>query len=176
MCIISCATPLQMSVQGNESLFRSHKIAVVMTFEDVSQPVGKTDEERQAYKDTLALVCRTFTDGIVKEVQRYRLYSSVVKDLQTPSDSAIIISGAIRKYDKGNVSLRNLIGLGAGSSYFHATINFTDSKSGKIIGTISNNGTSWVGGGVIAASQTVEVLMQEAANHVASELWRIKNN
>ena len=172
--VIGCATPLQMSIQGNEVLFRGHTTAVVMTFVDLSEPVGNTDEQKQAYKDTLQVVCKTFTEYLTQEIQQNKIYSIVLKDQQVSSDSAIVISGLVHKFDKGNAALRYLIGLGAGSSIFHATIQFKDSKSGKILGTISNNGTSWVGGGVIASSQNTDVLMREAASHVASELTRIR--
>ncbi len=175
--IIGCATPLQMSLQGNEPLFRGHTTAVVMTFQDISDPVGNTDEQRKAYKDTLQAACKTIAEYITQELIQKKAYSTVLKDQPIPPESTIIISGFIRKYDKGNAALRYFIGLGAGSSVFHATIEFKDSQSGKILGTISNNGTSWVGGGVIASGQSVEVLMQDAARHVATELiWVRQKN
>ncbi len=174
--IIGCATPLQMSLQGNESLFRGHTTAVVMTFQDISDPVGNTDEQRKSYKDTLQVVCKTFAEYLTQELLQNKAYSTVLKDQPTPSESAIIISGFIQKYDKGNTALRFLIGFGAGSSVFHATIEFKDSKSGKILGTISNNGTSWVGGGTIASGQSADVLMRDAAAHVTSELLRVRQN
>ena len=174
--IMGCATPLQMSIQGNETLFRNYTSATVGTFEDISEPVGNTDEQRQAYKDTLKVVCKTFTEYLTQEIQRSGIYPTVVKDPQSPSESTLIISGFVHKYDKGNAALRFLIGFGAGSSLFHATIHFKDGKSGKILGTISNNGSSWIGGGSIASSQNVDVLMRDAATHVALELLRVRQN
>ncbi len=174
--LIGCATPLQLSFNGNEAVFRSHTTVVVLPLEDSSDPIGSNDEQKKAYKDTLKAVSARFSDYLTQEIRQRGLYAAVLTRQEQSFEPTLIISGFITKYDKGNSVLRRLIGFGVGSSVFTALIEFRDSKSGKIIGTITNNGTSWVGGGVIAQSQSAEVLMHDAAAHIASELWRVRNN
>ena len=59
--------------------------------------------------------------------------------------------------------LRALVGFGAGSSYFDATVEFIDKQSNVKLGSIVTDKNSWALGGFIAASQTVDTFMEGAA-------------
>ena len=67
-----------------------------------------------------------------------------------------------------------VIGLGAGSSYFDADVVFSDNPSGRRLGQISTDKNSWFLGGGLAAGQSVEGFMHGAAKKVAKELATAK--
>jgi hypothetical protein len=70
---------------------------------------------------------------------------------------------------EGNVALRLLVGMGAGSSYFDANIRLIDGASGATLSTTKVDKNSWGLGGGIAASQTVESFMNQGAKAVAKD-------
>ena len=81
--------------------------------------------------------------------------------------NTLIIGGEITRFVEGNAALRLLIGMGAGSSYFDANVRLSDGVSGAAISSLKADKNSWGLGGSIAASQTVETFMNEAATKTA---------
>ncbi len=76
----------------------------------------------------------------------------------------------ITRLKKGSAAARLLIGFGAGSSYFDATVRVRDGASGADYGTIMVDKNSWALGGGLASAQSVESFMEGAAKKVAGEL------
>lgn len=117
---------------------------------------------------------RNFADRIASEVQETEAYSEVSRD--SIEGSSLVVSGDVTRYAEGNATLRFLIGMGAGSSYFDAVVRFTDSVTGEALGELTVDRNSWVLGGGIAAGQTVEGFMEAAARRVAEELAKSKGH
>ncbi len=88
----------------------------------------------------------------------------------TPDSSTLVVGGEITRFVEGNAALRFLVGMGAGSSYFDATVRATDGASGSSIATLSADKNSWGLGGSLAAGQTVYTFMDEAAKKTAKEV------
>jgi Domain of unknown function (DUF4410) len=81
-----------------------------------------------------------------------------------------VVSGHITRLTEGNATLRLLIGMGAGSSYFDASTDLADAESGTDLGQVATDRNSWVLGGGIAAGQTVQTFMEGAADKIAADL------
>lgn len=82
--------------------------------------------------------------------------------------STLVVSGEITRFVEGNAALRLLIGMGAGSSYFDADIQVHDGGTNASVNSLRADKNSWGLGGGIAASQTVDVFMKEAAKKTAA--------
>jgi hypothetical protein len=129
---------------------------------------GSTCQEPEKVK----VACKNFSDRIATQLKTDKTFEDVSRE-QTPG-KAITISGTITRYEEGNAAMRLLVGCGAGSSYFDADVVFKDSESGNEIATLKVDKNSWGLGGGIAAGQTVEGYMDEAAKKLSKELKDIK--
>lgn len=139
--------------------FTKYNTVVVLDFENKAMPADKAMGQRFAEKIALSVL----NTGAFQKVER------------TPqAEPAIVIDGAITRYEEGDPTMRFLIGLGAGSSYFDAIVNLTDGQSGEKLGDILVDKNSWVLGGGIAASQDVNSHMQSAAETIAENLASAK--
>jgi hypothetical protein len=67
-----------------------------------------------------------------------------------------------------------MVGFGAGSSHFNALVKINDSETKNNFGSIFIDKDSWVLGGGFAASQTVEVFMQNSAIDIAKKISSAK--
>lgn len=119
-------------------------------------------------KNLPEFVGKNFSDRISSSI-RGKGISKTVSRTALPERS-LIVTGYITRYEEGNPTLKLLIGMGAGSTYFDAKVILKDSSSGEVIGEIIADRNSWGLGGAIAASQTVEQFMNETAEKVAVEL------
>lgn len=114
----------------------------------------------------------TFSNHIAAELAKTKTFSVISRT--RGNDRALLIDGEVTNYDKGNAVMRMMVGFTAGNSNFDATVNVSDSQTGKKVGTILVDKNSWALGGMLAATQTVESLMQAAATKVAEELNKAK--
>jgi hypothetical protein len=87
--------------------------------------------------------------------------------------AVVIIAGEVTRYTEGDSFARFMIGFGAGSSYFDATVRFTDGLNHEEVGVIKVDKNSWVLGGGYASGQTPEMYMAEAAKKIAAETKRL---
>lgn len=114
----------------------------------------------------------TFADGIAIQIKTAKLFNYVSRE--QAQGKAVVIGGTITKYEEGNSAMRFLVGFGAGSSYFDADVTFKDNETSEQLATLKIDKNSWVLGGGIASTQTVETFMDEAAKKVTQELDKIK--
>lgn len=136
---------------------------------------GFGDKITEDGDDSLVLdIGDRFADIIEFEIKKTRSFKKVSGEIDDVDDDTLLITGDITKYKEGNQVLRGLIGMGAGSSGFDANVLFLDSASGNKIGEIEVDKNSWLLGGTLAASQTVDILMQSAAKKIASEVAKAK--
>ena len=118
----------------------------------------KLDSAVKVFPDQIASVTRA--NGGFREVAREG----------TADDETLILRGAITQYDEGNAALRWMVGFAAGNVNFDARVELVDGASGKTLGTWKVDKNSWALGGGIAATQTPEGFMQEAASKIGAEL------
>lgn len=141
---------------------------IVLDFVDATDKGNLKPDKVRAYSDTMASATHAFADLIAQKVRDTGAFQEVVRG---PSPGkALSISGRITRLSEGNAALRLLIGMGAGSSYFDATTDLSDADSGTRLGELTTDKNSWVLGGAIAATQTVQSFMQGAAEKIAEQL------
>ena len=129
-------------------------------------------EKRTEYMEGMKITVRNFADLIAGEIRKTNAFEEVGRE--PAAGDSLRISGVITRYTPGNAALRFLIGLGAGSSYFDATVNLSDNTSGEQLGQVIVDKNSWGLGGGLAAGQTVEHFMQGAAEKIANDLKESK--
>ena len=112
-----------------------------------------------------------FADCIASETKKTGGFKSVTRGAKPDADT-LVIDGTITRYAEGSAALRLMIGLGAGSSYFNAKVNFKDSQ-GKALGEVLVDKNSWVLGGALAATQTPQTYMEGAAKKIATEARKL---
>jgi hypothetical protein len=138
---------------------------------------GKTPEEieqnRNAYQSDLETSSVHFSDMIVTEISKTNLYQTVQRGAER-KERTLLIDGDITRFDRGDSMARLWIGFGAGSAYFDAVIRARDAMSGEVLGEIVADRNSWALGGGIAAGQSVETFMTDAAKKVATELQKAR--
>ena len=88
------------------------------------------------------------------------------------SVGTLVLRGAITQYDEGSPTLRWMVGFNAGNVNFDATLQLVDGGSQDVLGTWLVDKNSWALGGGIAATQTPELFMAEAARKIGEELAR----
>ena len=114
---------------------------------------------------------RNFADRISAAIKSSGVFNIVTRDATDISDEkTIVVDGDIEKYKEGSSAMRLMVGFGAGSSYFDANVNFSDSESGEMLGNIEVDKNSYPLGGSIAMTQTVDNFMQGAAEKIAEQL------
>lgn len=105
---------------------------------------------------------------IQAEILRQRT-SAIIARTGAADSQTLVVEGEIKRFVEGNAALRLFIGMGAGSSYFDAEIRLTDSKGLPITRIVADK-NSWGLGGGIAAGQTVDSFMNEAARKTAEQV------
>ena len=113
----------------------------------------------------------SFADRIATEIKKSGKFSNVGRNGK-PDANTLVIDGTITKYEEGKPALRLFIGMGAGSSFFEADIEFRDGKR-MSIGKIKVDKNSWALGGGVAAGQTPQTFMDGAAEKVAEEAAKL---
>ncbi len=161
------------SVDESRALnFGGYDRVVVLDFADHTNKAALKEDKRIVYEAKTAAATRTFADLIAAEIRKTGAYAEVLRD--TTGEPAIVVSGNIIRLQEGNAAARFFIGMGAGSSYFDATVFFADGLSDEPLAEVKVDKNSWALGGGLAAGQTVEHFMQGAAKKIARDLAAAK--
>ena len=145
---------------------------IVLDFKDGTMKNIKDAKKHLAYQETVMNAGKNFADRIASEIRKTTIFDEVSR-AQLPEE-AIVISGVITRYEEGSSAMRFWVGMGAGSSYLDAEVNFGDNLNQQELGTIKVDKNSWFLGGGLASGQTVEAFMQVASQKIAKELVRAK--
>ena len=116
---------------------------------------------------------RHFADLIALELESTKAFEKVTRGT-APQPGSLSVSGDTTRCAEGSSSLRFWVGMGAGSSYFDATVQFADADTGEKLGEMLVDKNSWALGGGMAAGQTVQSFMQEAAKKIAAQVAKSK--
>lgn len=126
-------------------------------------------EHRPVLEPKVARARILFPDQIVSVVAEEGGFAAVGRN--GPADhGTLILRGAITQYDEGNATLRWVVGFNAGNVNFDATLQLVDGGSQAVLGTWIVDKNSWALGGGIAATQTPDEFMAEAARKIGVEL------
>jgi hypothetical protein len=153
-----------------ETSLRLEKYSKVLV-QDFQDKVSATKKEsRRAKKETeMKVATLQFAELIAYELRDTGRFDEVER-VGTPDEATLVINGEITRYEEGDAALRFMIGMGAGSSYFDAIVEFHDGATNELLGTIVVDKNSWVLGGGLAAGQTPQEFMREAAKKIAREV------
>jgi len=130
----------------------------------------KNKARKQAEMD---VATKAFADRIAIELGAKGAFKEVVRT-GTADANTLVITGTITRYEEGSSSARLWVGMGAGSAYFDADIVFKDGGTSGVLANQVVDKNSWGGGGAIAASQTPESFMKEAAKKLAEDISALK--
>ena len=151
-----------------KSIQKYNKVSVL----DFGDKTGThTDESPQRVQEQ----GRHFADMIALELEKTKSFDKVIRATAAEPGS-MLISGDITRCNEGSASLRLWIGMGAGSSYFDATVNFSDADTAQKLGEILVDKNSWGLGGGIASNQTVDSFEQGAAKTIAEQVAKAKTD
>lgn len=152
-------------------LARFNKI-VIQDFTDGASAKVKGEKKIETIHK-LGKIKASFPDLLAEEIERTGAFQQVARSGAVDRET-LLVAGEISRYDEGDANLRLWVGMGAGSSYFDATVEFRDGLTRAVLGTIQVDKNSWGLGGLGAAGQTPETFMREAARKIASELQKVK--
>jgi hypothetical protein len=128
------------------------------------------DAKKQAdHAESLAKAQHDFADKIAEAITATGAFTDVARS--AGAGPALRVSGDISRYDEGNIVARGLTGF-AGQTHFDATVQVTDSGSGKILATLTVDRNSWPlpVGASASTLQTTNYFMNNAAKKIADEL------
>jgi len=141
---------------------------VVLDFSDGTDTSKIKPDQVDIHNRLMANNLHTFSDLIAQRITETKAYSEVTREASP--GKALVVSGQVTRLVEGNGTLRLLVGFGAGSSYFDAMVQLTDSESGTVIANASTDNNSWALGGGLAATQTVASFMDISATRIAAKL------
>jgi hypothetical protein len=141
---------------------------LVQDFADEATTRAKP-EAQPLLKPKLDMAVKLFPDQIASVTRANGGFEEVTRE-GVAGEGTLVMTGAITQYDEGNAALRWMVGFAAGNVNFDARVELVDGGSGKTLGTWKVDKNSWALGGGIAATQTPEGFMQEAASKIGTEL------
>jgi hypothetical protein len=163
---------LKPTAAGGPTDMRQYSRVIVRDFGETVSAKAKAEDKVRREAEAKA-AGRRFAEKIAAELRIAGTFEEVARD-GTPAPATLTVGGTITRAVEGSKAARLLIGLGAGSSYFDATVEVRDSVTTNLLGTLVVDKNSWGGGGWLAMEQTMETFMDEAARKVAGELSAAK--
>jgi len=145
----------------------------VMDFNSELKAPPRNEAKRAVAESKTAAAGKRFADKIAAGLSGSGMFTEVVRNDAKPGD--LIIKGEVTKYKEGNRAGRLLIGFGAGSANFDATVRFVNGTTNEEISQISVDKNSWFLGGLLAAAQDVDDFIDGAAEKVAEETIKAKS-
>jgi hypothetical protein len=164
LCILTaCGTTSALKDTRGQVITSARKFSkvTVQDFKISAPEVGDKVNEAKSY----------FADRIATEIKKTSRFSSVVRNAK-PDANTLVIDGVITKFQEGNAQMRFWIGMGAGSAFFEADVEFRDGN-GLRVGKIKVDKNSWALGGAIAAGQSPKTFMDGAADKIAGEAAKL---
>jgi hypothetical protein len=173
LSLVGCGTTSDFKAAGKSAVdFSQFNRVVVKDFTDgVSDKLKGPVQEAKRF--VMKQVTKDFGEMVAWEIGQTAAFHEVLRG-GAEDGKTLIVGGQITRFEEGNPEARFWVGMGAGSSYFDARVEFFQGGSGELLGTIDANHYSWVLGGAIAASQTPDIFMRDAAKKVADEIGRRK--
>lgn len=114
-----------------------------------------------------------FADTIAERIIETKAFSTVSR--RPLQGRFLVVTGTVDVWEPGNIATRAITGY-IGQSQFASTIHVLDGQTGEELARISGDRNSWPLpiGASTTILQTVDFFMNEAANHIATELAAAK--
>ena len=153
--------------------YASYNQVVVLDFIDGTNKLKFKGDKRLEYDEVMKAVVRDFADRIASEIRRTGAYATVSRE--PVEGEALQISGVITSYAAGN-AFQRFFGMGDGRSYIDATVDISRTADAAKLGYMIVDKISYyplvIGPGdtAISAWQTIDRLMQSAAEEIAGRM------
>ena len=167
--VTGCGTTSDLKPMMGADIRSIQRYSTVSVVDFGDKTSGKTDATPQRLQE----LGRHFADMVALELQNTKAFGKVSR-ATTAQPGSLLVSGNITRCAEGNASLRLWIGMGAGSTYLEATVEFVDADTAQKLGQVLVDKNSWALGGGIAASQTLDSFMQGAAKKIAEQVAKAK--
>lgn len=134
---------------------------------------AKDEAEKATRAANIAKGRVEFSDAIAEQITKSGAFRIVSR---TPIEGrSLVVTGTVDIWEPGNVAARVVTGF-IGKSEFGATVEFRDSQTNQLLGSIKGDRNSWPLpiGASSNVVQTVHFFMHEASRAVASELAKAK--
>jgi hypothetical protein len=171
MLLVGCGSvsDLQPTKPGTSADLRRYQKVVVHSFTNTIEVTQKDPAEAARARAQLEAATRKFNTQVTEEIRLSGAFAEVIRG-ETAVPDSIVIDGVITRAVEGSKAARLWVGFGAGNAYFDATLQVRDGSTGELLATLVVDRNSWGGGGLLAAEQTMDSFMLEAAKKVASDL------
>jgi hypothetical protein len=170
MLLVGCGSvsDLQPTTPGASADLRRYQKVVVHPFTNTVAVTQKDPAEADRARAQLEATTRKFNTLVFEEIRLSGAFAEVVRGETTVPES-MVIDGVITRAVEGSKAARLWVGFGAGNAYFDAILKVRDGTTGELLATLIVDRNSWGGGGLLAAEQTLDSFMLEAAKEVAND-------
>lgn len=171
MLLAGCGSvsDLQPTTPGTSADFRRYQRVVVHSFTNMVPVTQKDPAEAARARARMEAATRKFNERVAEEIRLSGAFAEVIRG-ETAVPDSMVVDGVITRAVEGSKTARLLVGFGAGNAYFDATLKVRDGSTGEVLATLVVDRNSWGGGGLLAAEQTMDSFMLEAAKKVATDL------
>lgn len=135
----------------------------------VNDAQEKTEREKNVNEGRIL-----FADTIADRIAETKAFTKVSR--KPLRGRFLVVTGTVDVWEPGNIATRAITGY-IGQSQFASTIHVLDGQTGEELARINGDRNSWPLpiGASTTILQTVNFFMNEAANHIATELAAAKN-
>jgi predicted small lipoprotein YifL len=170
VALTACGTTSSLQTTDAAKSIDLTKYSRLIVEDFADEATSRAKPETQALlKPKLDVAVKTFPEQIASVIRARGGFSEVLRT-GAPDASTLVLRGAITQFDEGNAALRWIVGFGAGNVNFDSRLQLVDGGTGQPLGSWTVDKNSWALGGGIAATQTPEGFMQEAAKKIGTEL------
>ncbi|MFQ3307777.1 MAG: hypothetical protein ACI8ZF_001041 [Candidatus Midichloriaceae bacterium] len=160
--LASCKSTVQVHNPVDYKKIAEYNNVVIGVFKDGSNKKQKSDS------DDFDNISGKFKRSLEQKIMATKNFHSVI--IGESDKKALKITGTVTEYEKGNAVARMMIGFGAGRSSFKANIFLSDNITNEQLGEIKVSNCAWPLGGVIAASQDLDNLVNSSTTSVVKKL------
>ena len=175
LAVAACGTTGSLKSESPEALRKiaDYDQVVVLDLAANDLRPAKDDADKAAREENIAKGRVMFSDAVADQLKESGAFTTVSR---TPIPGrSLVVTGTIDVWEPGNVATRVVVGF-IGKSNFAATIEFRDSETNELLGTVKGDRNSWPLpiGASSNVVQTVEFFANEQARNVSSELIKAK--
>lgn len=175
LAVAACGTTGSLKSESPEALRKiaDYDQVVVLDLAANDLRPAKDDADKAAREENIAKGRVMFSDAVADQLKESGAFTTVSR---TPIPGrSLVVTGTIDVWEPGNVATRVVVGF-IGKSNFAATIEFRDSETNELLGTVKGDRNSWPLpiGASSNVVQTVEFFAREQARNVSSELIKAK--
>ncbi|MFN0069737.1 MAG: hypothetical protein ACKVYV_19135 [Limisphaerales bacterium] len=148
--------------------FAAYGRAVVVPFaEQASRHASWHD--RKERREAARKAAQTFPRRLMLALRTTQVFHEV-KDVPRPGEAALLVTGVLRRHERGSADARMHFGSGKAGAVFEATLQLSDGATGRVLGLLRIEREPSASGYNAATPRSVEQLMEAAAADCANQI------